>query len=171
MREIGRVSLLSGDQEVDLAKRIEEGEILIEEAVINSTLLINDLIKNNPKVKTGKIKLTDVLRINRLYYFSSVDLKQLEKKYNENMGAIIAEDKKIVQYQNKLRKADEESKKWQDLKTKIDDSMKVIVDSVRALDINENEITKLSNKIQSMVARIKDTYDFSPRLRENTGKN
>lgn len=170
LREIGRVSLLSGDQEVDLAKRIEEGEILIEEAVINSTLLINDLIKNNPKVKTGKIKLTDVLRINRLYYFSSIDLKQLEKKYNENMGAIIAEDKKIVQYQNKLRKADEESKKWQDLKTKIDDSMKVIVDSVRALDINENEITKLSNKIQSMVARIKDTYDFFTSIERKYGK-
>ena len=170
LREIGRVSLLSGDQEVDLAKRIEEGEILIEEAVINSTLLINDLIKNNPKVKTGKIKLTDVLRINRLYYFSSIDLKQLEKKYNENMGAIIAEDKKIVQYQNKLRKADEESKKWQDLKTKIDDSMKVIVDSVRALDINENEITKLSNKIQSMVVRIKDTYDFFTSIERKYGK-
>ncbi len=170
MREIGRVSLLSGDQEVDLAKRIEEGEILIEEAVINSTLLINDLIKNNPKVKTGKIKLTDVLRINRLYYFSSIDLKQLEKKYNENMGAIIAEDKKIVQYQNKLRKADAESKKWQDLKTKIDDSMKVIVDSVRALDINENEITKLSNKIQSMVVRIKDTYDFFTSIERKYGK-
>ena len=69
LKEIGKVSLLSGDQEVDLAKRIEEGEILIENAVFNSTLLINDLIKNYPKVKSGKIKLTDILRVNRLYYF------------------------------------------------------------------------------------------------------
>ena len=38
LKEIGKVSLLSGDQEVDLAKRIEEGEILIEETVYNSTL-------------------------------------------------------------------------------------------------------------------------------------
>ena len=52
-----RVSLLSGDQEVDLAKRIEDGEILIERAVINSALLVNELIKNHSKVVTGKIKL------------------------------------------------------------------------------------------------------------------
>ncbi len=97
LKEIGKVSLLSGDQEVDLAKRIEEGELLIEDAVIHSSLLINDLIKNHPRVKTGKIKLNDVLRINRLYYFSSVDMKQLEKKYTEKMTVIIAEDKKILQ--------------------------------------------------------------------------
>ncbi|TAL39010.1 MAG: RNA polymerase sigma factor RpoD [Spirochaetes bacterium] len=160
LKEIGKVSLLSGDQEVDLAKRIEEGELLIEDAVIHSSLLINDLIKNFPKVRSGKIKLMDVLRINRLYYFSSVDMKQLEKKYGEKMSAIIGEDKKIVQVQNKMKKLDAESKKYAEFKEKIDGSMKIIVDSVRDLEINENEISKLANKIQSMVARIKDTLDF-----------
>jgi RNA polymerase primary sigma factor len=160
LKEIGKVSLLSGDQEVDLAKRIEEGELLIEDAVIHSSLLINDLIKNFPKVRSGKIKLMDVLRINRLYYFSSVDMKQLEKKYGEKMSAIIGEDKKIVQVQNKMKKLDTESKKYAEFKDKIDGSMKIIVDSVRDLEINENEISKLANKIQSMVARIKDTLDF-----------
>ena len=160
LKEIGKVSLLSGDQEVDLAKRIEEGELLIEDAVIHSTLLINDLIKNHPRVRQGKVKLTDVLRINRLYYFSSVDMKQLEKKYNEKMNCIIAEDKRIMQFQNKLKKLDPQSKKAQELKAKVEDSMKTIVESIRLLEINEVEINKLSHKIQSMVGRIKDTYDF-----------
>jgi RNA polymerase primary sigma factor len=160
LKEIGKVSLLSGDQEVDLAKRIEEGELLTEDAVIHSTLLINDLIKNHPKVRTSKIKLTDVLRINRLYYFSSVDMKQLEKKYHEKMGVITAEDKRIVQMQNKLRKLDPDSKKARDLTDKVEESKQMIVDSVKAMEINENEINKLSHKIQSMVARIRDTYDF-----------
>ena len=97
LKEIGKVSLLSGDQEVDLAKRIEEGEILIEETVYNSTLLINDLIKNYSKIKSGKIKLTDVLKVNRLYYFSSVDLDKLEKKFHETMKIIIEEDNKMMQ--------------------------------------------------------------------------
>src|SRR4030042_6079829 len=111
LKEIGKVSLLSGDQEVDLAKRIEAGEILIEETVYNSALLINDLIKNYSKIKSGKIKLTDVLKINRLYYFSSIDLDKLEKKFHETMKAIIEEDNKIIQTSNRLKKVDPESKK------------------------------------------------------------
>ncbi len=160
LKEIGKVSLLSGDQEVDLAKRIEEGELLTEDAVIHSTLLINDLIKNYPKVKSNKIKLTDVLRINRLYYFSSVDMKQLERKYNEKMTIIIAEDKRTIQMMNKMKKLDPDSKKAVEMAEKIDDSKNLIVNSVKELEINENEISKLSHKIQSMVSRIRDTYEF-----------
>lgn len=170
LKEIGKVSLLSGDQEVDLAKRIEEGELLIEDAVIHSSLLINDLIKNHPRVKTGKIKLNDVLRINRLYYFSSVDMKQLEKKYTEKMTVIIAEDKKILQTQNKLRKVDADSKKAEEMRTKIDTSMNLIVSSVREMEINEAEISKLAHKIQSMVSRIKDTLDFFGQIERKYGK-
>ncbi len=170
LKEIGKVSLLSGDQEVDLAKRIEEGELLIEDAVIHSSLLINDLIKNHPRVKTGKIKLNDVLRINRLYYFSSVDMKQLEKKYTEKMTVIIAEDKKILQTQNKLRKVDSDSKKAEEMRAKIDTSMNLIVSSIREMEINEAEISKLAHKIQSMVSRIKDTLDFFGQIERKYGK-
>jgi hypothetical protein len=38
LKEIGKVSLPFGRPGVDLAKRIEEGEILIENAVLESTL-------------------------------------------------------------------------------------------------------------------------------------
>jgi len=109
LKEIGKVSLLSGEQEVDLAKRIEDGEILIEKAVITSTLLINELIKNHSKVQQGKIKLTEILRINRLYYFSSVDLSDLDKKYNVKMKSIIEEDSKITKLQKKTKRYAEDS--------------------------------------------------------------
>ncbi|MBP7735801.1 MAG: RNA polymerase sigma factor RpoD [Spirochaetes bacterium] len=160
LKEIGKVSLLSGDQEVDLAKRIEEGEILIEETVYNSSLLINDLIKNYSKIKSGKIKLTDVLKVNRLYYFSSVDLDKLEKKFHETMKIIIEEDNKMIQFGNKLKKVDSESKKAEEFKEKIESAKVNIRKTIRNLEINDNEINKLSAKIKSMVARIQETYEF-----------
>jgi RNA polymerase primary sigma factor len=160
LREIGKVSLLSGDQEVDLAKRIEEGEILIEETVYNSSLLINDLIKNYSKIKSGKIKLTDVLKVNRLYYFSSVDLDKLEKKFHETMKIIIEEDNKMIQFGNKLKKVDPESKKAEEFREKIEAAKVNIRKTIRNLEINDNEINKLSVKIKSMVARIQETYEF-----------
>jgi len=160
LREIGRVSLLSGEQEVDLAKRIEEGEILIEKAVITSTLLTNELIKNHSKVTSGKIKLTEILKINRLYYFSSIDLTSLDTKYHEKMKTIIDEDSKIIKLQNKMKRYEEDSPEAGKIKDDIAKSKEKIRRAIEELEISEDEISKLSHKIQSMVKRIDETYKF-----------
>jgi RNA polymerase primary sigma factor len=171
LKEIGKVSLLSGDQEVDLAKRIEEGEILIEETVYNSSLLINDLIKNYSKIKSGKIKLTDVLKINRLYYFSSIDLDKLEKKFHETMKSIIEDDNKIIQTGNRLKRVDPVSKKAEEYNEKIRSARQSIRKTIKNLEINDNEINKLSAKIKSMVARIQETYDFFSKIEKKYRKD
>jgi len=171
LKEIGKVSLLSGDQEVDLAKRIEDGEILIEETVYNSSLLINDLIKNYSKIKSGKIKLTDVLKINRLYYFSSVDLDKLEKKFHETMKVIIEDDNRMMQLSNKLKKVDSDSKKFEEYSDKYSAAKQNIGITIRNLEINDNEINKLSAKIKSMVARIQETYDFFNKIERKYRKD
>ena len=171
LKEIGKVSLLSGDQEVDLAKRIEDGEILIEDAVYNSTLIVNDLIKNHPKVKTNKIKLTDILKVNKLYYFSTVDLQELEKNYHEKMKIIIEEDNKLIQLGNKMKKADENSKKGLEIKEKIVESKGKIKKSISELNMNEVEIHKLSHKIRSMVSRIQETYMFFEAIEKKYDKD
>ena len=171
LKEIGKVSLLSGDQEVDLAKRIEDGEILIERAVLTSTLLINDLIKNHPKVKQGKIKITEVMSVNKLYYFSSVDLKELEQKYSKHMKLVLEEDKKMAQLSSKMKKLDPESKKFAEIKENYNKSLTIIREQVAQMGINENEIQKLSQKIQSMVARIQDTRVFFDDIQAKYGKD
>jgi RNA polymerase primary sigma factor len=171
LKEIGKVSLLSGEQEVDLAKKIEEGEIMIERAVLTSTLLVNELIKNHSKVKQGKIKITEVLSINKLYYFSSDDYKKLEQKYHKHMKVIIEEDKKINLLQTKFKKLDPSSAKYQDAKNNHIAYLAIIRENVTQMGINEIEIQKLSLKIQSMVARIQDTRIFFDEIQEKYGKD
>jgi RNA polymerase primary sigma factor len=160
LKEIGKVSLLSGEQEVDLAKKIEDGEIMIERAVLNSTLLVNDLIKNHPKVKQGKIKLTEILSINKLYYFSSEDYKKLDQKYNKHMKFVLEEDKKMVSFMSKMKKLDPETPKYKEAYEHYQASLNIIRENVAQMGINEVEIQKLAQKIQSMVARIQDTHLF-----------
>lgn len=160
LRDIGKVSLLSGEQEVDLAKKIEDGELMVENAVLGSALLLNDLLRNHDKVKKGKIKLTDVLRTNALYYFSSVDLKDMEKRYDKYMKLIQDEDKKLLQLQGKIKKLDESSAKYTDMKNQINTVHEAIKKHISDMGINQLEIIKLSQKIQSMVSRIKETNIF-----------
>lgn len=171
LKEIGKVSLLSGDQEVDLAKRIEDGEIMIEEAVVNSTLLMNDLIKNHSKVKSGKIKITEVLRVNKLYYFSSVDLNELHEKYEKHMKIVLDQDSKIIKLRNKQKKVENNETEFAKLEKDISQCYGHIQQAIRDMEINENEISKLSAKIQSMVTRINDTQDFFDWVEEEYGRD
>lgn len=171
LKEIGRVSLLSGDEEVDLAKRIEEGENIIENAILNSTLLVNDLVRNYPKVKSGKIKLTDVMRVSKLYYFSSVDIKSLERKYVSKMGVILANDKKILQLENRMKRVTNDSAKMKECKEKTDKILESSCECIRDMGINQNEIAKVSGKIQSMVGRLNDTYEMFNEITKKYNKS
>jgi RNA polymerase primary sigma factor len=69
-----------------------------------------------------------------------------------------------------MKKLDPESKKAEDFREKIEASRQNIKKTIRNLEINDNEINKLSAKIKSMVARIQETYDFFSEIEEKYGK-
>ena len=171
LKEIGRVSLLSGDQEVDLAQRIEEGEILIENAVLNSSLLVNDLIKNHSKIKSGKVKISEILKVNKAYYFSSIDSKELETRYNDKIKIIIDEDAKIIKLVSEMKKYDAESKEYQDLLEQKTESSKKIQKAISEIGINEYEINNLAKKIHGMVARLTETHLIFSEIEEKFNKD
>ncbi|HNL70003.1 MAG TPA: RNA polymerase sigma factor region1.1 domain-containing protein, partial [Leptospiraceae bacterium] len=77
LKEIGRVSLISGDKEVFLARRIENGENIIEETILESSLLRANFMKLLPKIRSRKIKIIDVVRANKAYYMSTTELEKL----------------------------------------------------------------------------------------------
>ncbi len=55
LQEIGAVSLLSREQEVEIAKQIEEGEKQVRENVLNHPFLINYLLEIADRIKAGEL--------------------------------------------------------------------------------------------------------------------
>ncbi len=156
LKEIGKVSLISGDKEVFLAKRIENGENIIEETILESSLLRANFFKLTPKIRARKIRISDVVRINKAYYLSQAELEKLEKNFFERMEVIAAEEKKLGEASARLRKYVEGSKKWREYKVKADEARGVINAAVREVGVSQKEIQRISQKIKSMVFRIKE---------------
>lgn len=171
LKEIGRVSLISGDKEVFLARRIENGENIIEETILESSLLRANFMKLLPKIRSRKIKITDVVRANKAYYMSSSELEKLEKIFFTEMETIVAEEKKLQEAQNKLKKYVEGSKKWREYRVKADESKAILLNAVRKVGVSQKEIQRISQKIKSMVFRIKEIQRHFLGIRARYGKD
>jgi RNA polymerase primary sigma factor len=62
LRKMGQVPLLTREGEVEIAKRIEEGEKTILTVVLSTSIGVREMILLGERVSKGKVKLTDVLQ-------------------------------------------------------------------------------------------------------------
>ncbi len=156
LKEIGKVSLISGETEVFLAKRIEKGEKIIEETILGSSILRQNFAKLIPKIKSKKVKVYELVKVDKLYDMNKEKAEELEKNFFQNMEMIQQDEKIFIEASSRIRKYSENSKKYKELKEKIDISSSKIDEAIRKIGVSQKEIQKISQKIKSMVFRIKE---------------
>jgi RNA polymerase primary sigma factor len=156
LKEIGKVSLISGETEVFLAKRIEKGEKIIEETILSSSILRANFAKLMPKIKSKKIKVHELVKVDKLYALNQIESDKLEKVFFANMDIIQSEEKIFNESVNRIKKYSENSKKYKELKEKIEITSSKIESAARLIGVSQREIQKISQKIKSMVFRIKE---------------
>ncbi len=171
LKEIGKVSLISGDKEVFLARRIENGENLIESTILQSSLVRANFFKLLPKIRSGKIKISEIIRSTKTYYLSNTELERLKKKFLANMTIIEKGEKSLYESIIMERKYAEGSKRWKDACQKKDKAKKLIEASVLSMGISQKEILRISHKIKSMVFRIKEIERHFLRLQSRYTKD
>ena len=171
LKEIGKVSLISGDKEVFLARRIENGENIIEETILSSSLVRANFFKLLPKVRSGKLKVSEVVKASKTYYLTQNELERLKNKYLGNMSIIEREEKIYYDSQTQMRKYVEGSKRWKENKQKADKSYKIIESAVRSMGVSQKEIQRISQKVKSMVFRIKEIHRHFMSIQSKYGKD
>ena len=107
LKEMGNFQLLSREQEVEIAKRIEAGEQEVEEEILNSPVTIDRVIEIGERVLTGEADLREIYEENEEASDSSdeergpeADEKQLKK--------LQLSVKKLTELRAKLGKVEEE---------------------------------------------------------------
>jgi RNA polymerase primary sigma factor len=104
LREMGSVSLLTREREIEIAKTIEEGEEEILSSVLNSDLMINRVISLVDKLNVNKNIITDIVSDFDDEEFPSD--KDIEKSVSRVVG-IIEKIKETIGF-NKLIKNNSE---------------------------------------------------------------
>jgi RNA polymerase primary sigma factor len=98
LRKMGSVSLLTREGEVEIAKRIEDGEATVFQVIINSRVGIAEILDIGENLKKGKIRAKDVVR----------DIEPLEEGQEINEEEII---KRVMRILDKVKRLEAQNAK------------------------------------------------------------
>lgn len=161
LKKMGSVSLLTREGEVVIAKRIEEGEIVILRALLASKLGTLAIVDLGERLETGKTKVKDVIR----GVEEEVSLED-EKVYLEKVMKAVTKVKALLSYQEKVDKklVGPESKltpakEKEALRAEIKKRERHVESAFENIAFNRKTINVLSAKIKEYWGRGKELTD------------
>jgi len=153
LREMGSVSLLTREGEVEIAKRIEAGEKEVINAVLNSPLTIKEIIQFGERLRLKKVKTKDLAQeLDEEDYF-------FEEEFNvQRILSLIDQIKKLDERNRQVRERlakgkikdsvrGQLEKRWQTNKEKI-------VSLLKDINLKTKHIDKIVQKLKGLAERV-----------------
>jgi RNA polymerase primary sigma factor len=152
LREMGSVSLLTREGEVEIAKRIEQGEKAVINAVLDSPLTIKEIIQLGERLRSKKVRpqeLVPELEDEDEYFF--------EEEFNvQRILALIDQirklDEKNRQLREKLPKAAASAKPQ--LEKKLRENKDKIISLLKDINLKTKHIDKIVQKLKGLSERV-----------------
>ncbi len=151
LRKMGSVSLLTREGEVEIAKRIEQGEHMVLAAILNSPVAVREIIDLGDKLRKHKIRVKDIIR----------DAEDENAEFDEEEA-----DRRILRLIDKVKHLD---KVAQDLKeslstcaasrkkgieAEVDANRQKMVETLEEMRLNKKTIDKVVAKLRSLIQKI-----------------
>ena len=153
LRKMGSVSLLTREGEVEIAKRIEEGERKILQAVLSSSAAIEELLDLGEKLRKAKVRVKDVVKD-----IDEEDAEFDEKWHTERVCKVIDKVRRIQREVEKVieklgEKGLSEVKKKR-LRDTIQASRDEMFEELSNLRLNKQTVERIVSKLKSLVTKI-----------------
>ena len=137
LQEIGAVSLLSREQEVEIAKQIEEGEKQVRENVLNHPFLIAYLLELADRIKAGELSERELK--------DEETSESSEESQDEGAEEAAASDGAVLKLLDKLRKVASERDQAREAFNKL---KKPTPQAARKLQTAEQKVRRVLDELQ-----------------------
>jgi RNA polymerase primary sigma factor len=153
LRKMGSVSLLTREGEVEIAKRIEDGERRVLQVVLNSSVAIEEILQLGDKLRKQKIRVKEVVKD-----ADEEDAEFDEQWHIDRVCKVIDKVRRLWKEQEKiaeklLAKAVSEPTRKR-YKKQISDFKQEILDALAEMRLNKKQIDKIVLKLKELVERI-----------------
>mgnify|MGYP001942489475 CR=1 FL=1 len=167
LRKMGSVSLLTREGEVEIAKRIEEGELMVLDVALESSIGVREVIRVGDRLRRNKVRVQDILRAPDMIIDPEVEpdhegrrvqilevIDRIEALHTDNVQL----NEQVITTRNM---AMVDRRKLQDqIKTNRQESMELI----KQVRLTKKETDKIVDKIKAMIHRLEKADNDIRRL-------
>src|SRR4029077_10358343 len=142
LRKMGSVSLLTREGEVEIAKRIEDGERRVLQVVLNSSVAIEEILQLGDKLRRQKIRVKEVVKD-----ADEEDAEFDEQWHIDRVCKVIDKVRRLWREQEKVgeklaaKSVSEQTRKR--YKKQIADFKQEILDALQEMRLNKKQIDKI----------------------------
>ena len=154
LREMGSIALLTKQQEVSLSRQIEEGHRKVEEAIFETPIAIAEVRKLLNQILIGKKKASDVLSMEVVSTSANDKEEKYLKKAQQLMSDLKGRDLEMRLQERKLNYENLRSKEEKALRKKLECGRLELVETLKDLKIDREEISKIAGKIKDIATRM-----------------
>ena len=168
LREMGNVSLLSRDGEVEIAKKIEEGEEVVTDCVLSCSVAVQHVIELGERIELGEVRAHEVIKgvdAEGDYVEEEVHEQRLLEQIGKLRRAVRERDG-IAQKIRKRVTADVRS----GLERRLKRCRTKILKCLKELGLNRLQIDAVADRLKRDLRRIESAKSRVERYERQTGK-
>jgi RNA polymerase primary sigma factor len=166
LRKMGSVALLTREGEVEIAKRIEEGENEVLASILNSPIAVREIIDIGERLRNHKIRVKDIVR----------DAEDEEHEFDEEEA-----DRRIIRLIDRVRRLDkknadlaEERRTAVEVRRKqidkeVSDTKLELVKTLQEMRLNKKTIDKIVQKLKNIIQKVQRAESKAVNLEKQTG--
>jgi RNA polymerase primary sigma factor len=166
LRKMGSVALLTREGEVEIAKRIEQGENEVLEAILNSPVAVREIIDIGERLRTHKIRVKDIVR-DAEDEEHEFDEEEADRRIIRLIDRVKRIDKKNAELLEERRAAPEPRRKQID--KDLFDNKRELVKTLQEMRLNKKTIDKIVLKLKSMIEKVQRAQGRALELEKVTG--
>ncbi len=154
LRKMGSVSLLTREGEVEIAKRIESGELKVNAAILDSPIAVREIIEIGEKLKKHKIRVKDLIK----------DAEAEDQEFDEEEA-----DRRIIRLIDKVRRLDKQRQgnfeelsaakseaKRTESQAKLDTNTLEMAGTLDEMRLNKKTIEKIVQILKHEIGRVEE---------------
>ncbi len=167
LREMGNVSLLSRDGEVEIAKKIEEGEGVVTDYVLSCSVAVQHVIELGERIERGELRVHEVIKgvDAENDYVEDVHEQRLLDRI-DRLRRVVRQRDGLKQKIQKLIAADTRS----GVERQLNRCRTKILKGLKELRLNRPQIDAVAERLKGDLRRIESAKSRVERYERETGK-